>query len=302
MVLYDYKDGDGYVIETTGTVTAADGTRLAWRAAGEGTPLVFCNGLANDEYQWGAVSRRLEGRGQRITWDYPGHGASEPVQSAASAEIPALVAGLEQVIGAAGVPSDRKVVLLGYSLGCQVVLEAWRSLSSRIAGVVVVLGTPGRPFSSLFGLDLGCLTVAVLKATPPAALGLSMKLTAALGPVSHVTAQLAGITESGIPYRDFVPWFEHLGGLDAGSFRAIGMAAQRHSAEDLLPRIAVPALVVAGGKDAFTPPARAREMAAALPDSELVFLPGASHAGLVGHGGIIADAIEGFLTRRELLR
>jgi len=285
-------------MQKTGFVEATDGTRIAWRAEGEGQPLVFCNGLANDAFQWGAVHERLRGRARLITWDYPGHGESEPARTGSAMEIPNVIVGLQRVVrSAAG--DEEPVVLLGYSLGCQLALEAWRSFSDRIGALVCVLGTPGRPFETFLGVKwLGKLSHGLVKSTPPSALGMALKVPGLLGPVAHVSGQIGGITEKGIAYRDFKGFFEHLGRLDAGSFRALCLAAQRHSAEDLLPHITVPTLVVAGGEDAFTPPELARRMDEALPDSELVFLPGASHAGLVGHGEAIATAIDGFLGRR----
>ncbi|GAB5470998.1 MAG: alpha/beta hydrolase [Rhodospirillales bacterium] len=45
----------------------------------------------------------------------------------------------------------------------------------------------------------------------------------------------------------------------------------------LLPRIAVPTLVLCGEADSLTPPARHREMAIAIQKSRLVIVPGAGH-------------------------
>ena len=282
----------------TGFVEATDGTRIAWRAEGEGQPLVFCNGLANDAFQWGTVYERLRGRAQLITWDYPGHGESEPARTGSALEIPNVIVGLQRVVRAAA-GDEGPVVLLGYSLGCQLVLESWRSFSERIGALVCVLGTPGKPFETFLGTKwLGRLSHGLVKANPVPVLGLALKVPGLLGPVAHVSGQISGVTEKGIAYRDFKGFFDHLGRLDAASFRALCLSAQRHTAEDLLPHVAAPTLLVAGGVDAFTPPALARGMDAVLPDSELVFLPGASHAGLVGHGVAIADAVEGFLQRR----
>jgi len=282
----------------TGFVEAIDGTRIAWRAEGEGLPLVFCNGLANDAFQWGTVLWRLRGRARLITWDYPGHGESEPARTRSAVEIPNVIVGLRRVVRAAA-GDEGQVVLLGYSLGCQLVLESWRTFSERIGALVCVLGTPGRPFETFLGARwLGRLSHGVVKMTPVPVLGVALKVPGLLGPVAHASSKVGGITEKGVAYRDFKGFFDHLGRLDAGSFRGLCLAAQRHSAEDLLPRVVVPTLVVAGGEDAFTPPALARGMDEALPDSELVFLPGASHAGLVGHGEQIAAAVEGFLQRR----
>lgn len=51
----------------------------------------------------------------------------------------------------------------------------------------------------------------------------------------------------------------------------------RPEQESLLSRIACPALVMTGEFDAWSPPAQHREIAAAIPDSHLVIVPGAGH-------------------------
>ena len=284
-----------------GTVTGPQGTRLAWRAEGDGVPLVFCNGLANDAFQWGMVLEKLGGKGRLITWDYPGHGDSEPMASELAVEIPVLAQSLEAVVDAAA-GEEARPVLLGYSTGCQLVLEAWRGWPERIAGLVCALGTPGRPFDTFMGgATLGKLAHGIVKATPGRAWSLAMKSASAAGPLSFASSQLMGVTERGIRYEEFAPWLAHMGKLDGPSFKAMALAAQRHSAEDVLPTVTAPTLVVAGGTDVFTPPSRAKAMDRAIEDSELVFLPSASHAGLVGHGEQIANAVAAFLERRGLI-
>ncbi len=284
-----------------GDVIGPFGTRLSWVAEGEGTPLVFCNGLANDAFQWGMVLERLAGKGRLITWDYPGHGDSAPMTAEKAVEIPVLADALTRVVDAAA-GEDAQPVLLGYSTGCQLVLEAWRAWPERIRGLVCALGTSGRPFDTFMGTSLlGKLAHGIVAATPGSAWSVAMKSASAMGPVSFFSSQLTGVTERGIRYAEFAPWLTHMGKLDGSSFRAMALAAQRHSAEDVLPTVTVPALVVAGGTDVFTPPDRAEAMDAAMPDSELVFLPSASHAGLVGHGDQIANSILAFLERRDLI-
>ncbi len=54
-------------------------------------------------------------------------------------------------------------------------------------------------------------------------------------------------------------------------------AAGHHTADEMLATITVPTLVVAGGRDGFTPAERSQQMAAAIPHAELLELPHASH-------------------------
>jgi pimeloyl-ACP methyl ester carboxylesterase len=52
---------------------------------------------------------------------------------------------------------------------------------------------------------------------------------------------------------------------------------KRPDVTGLLPRIACPTLVMTGERDAWSPPAQHEAIAAAIPDSELVIVPGAGH-------------------------
>ena len=70
-------------------------------------------------------------------------------------------------------------------------------------------------------------------------------------------------------------------GLDVG---AAGFVRQqraiigRPDSRPDLPGLHVPTLVLVGDRDPLTPPIRAREMADALPDAQLVIVPGCGHA------------------------
>jgi pimeloyl-ACP methyl ester carboxylesterase len=58
---------------------------------------------------------------------------------------------------------------------------------------------------------------------------------------------------------------------------ALSTACRAHDARDRLADVAVPALVLAGEADRLVHPDRSREVAAALPGSRLVVLPGVAH-------------------------
>jgi pimeloyl-ACP methyl ester carboxylesterase len=65
--------------------------------------------------------------------------------------------------------------------------------------------------------------------------------------------------------------------VDFNLFVRMLRAAGEHSAEDLLPQIRVPTLVVAGSKDTFTPPEVSVAMAESIPEARLTLVPGGSH-------------------------
>lgn len=57
------------------------------------------------------------------------------------------------------------------------------------------------------------------------------------------------------------------------------------------PDISVPCLVLAFEHDVDSPPARARDAAAAIPDAQFVEIPGASHLGVFTHGDAVVAAL-----------
>lgn len=73
----------------------------------------------------------------------------------------------------------------------------------------------------------------------------------------------------------------------------------RDDISDRLGAINVPALVVHGEADAAISLDRARDMAARLPQSEMVTVPDAGHAANLTHAAPVNDAIAGFLDRLD---
>jgi len=71
----------------------------------------------------------------------------------------------------------------------------------------------------------------------------------------------------------------------------------RPDSRALLPDIRVPALVVCGREDQLTPPARAEEMAATLPDADLLVLAGAGHLAPLERPAAVIQALRTWMTR-----
>lgn len=277
---------------------AVDGATLAWEAEGTGPAVVLCNGIANDAFQWGALRRALAGRARVVTWDYRGHGRSEPARDLDRLAVEHLAEDLRAVMDAAGVETG---ALLGYSMGSQVVFEAWRRFPERVAGLVSVLGSAGRTFENAAGRTLGRVVHAGLRRVPPAVVAAHLRAGAALPRAMHAGGKLTGMFERDLLHEDFADWYGHLGAIHAPTFLAMAVGLQDHDAEGALPTVTVPTLIVSGGRDLFVRAGVARRMAAAIPGAELAEFPRATHAGLVGHAAAIPPRIVGFLEGRGLV-
>jgi pimeloyl-ACP methyl ester carboxylesterase len=119
-------------------------TLACTRAGSGGTPIVFVHGFACDRSDWRAQMEHFAPARQVIACDLPGHGESPG--GAADASIERCGEQVAALLGELGAPA----VLVGHSLGCRVVLQAYRRSPARVAALGLMtaaawaLATPHR--------------------------------------------------------------------------------------------------------------------------------------------------------------
>ena len=147
-------------------------------------------------------------------------------------------------------------------------------------GLVLMCGSYGKITTTFHGSD-------VLKQVLPTIIeqveknqGLARALWGRIPPgLAFRIAQLSREVDSlSIREEDFRWYMEHVATMEPSIFFAMLRLAGEHTAEDVLPRIAVPALVLAAERDTFTPYSLAEHMAEVIPGAEFYLLRGASHA------------------------
>jgi pimeloyl-ACP methyl ester carboxylesterase len=113
------------------------GARLFYEQQGDGQPpLVFVHGFTCDHTDWQRQVDFFKPRHAVLTCDLRGHGASsgDPVNcdiETFGADVSALLRALDLA----------PVILIGHSLGCRVVLQAYLDAPQRVAGLVLVDGS-----------------------------------------------------------------------------------------------------------------------------------------------------------------
>jgi pimeloyl-ACP methyl ester carboxylesterase len=113
------------------------GTHLFYERQGEGEPpLVFVHGFACDHSDWQAQMGFLRPRQCVVACDLRGHGASagDPTDCGIETygtDVSALVRDLD-------LPP---AILIGHSMGCRVVLQAYLDAPQQVAGLVLVDGS-----------------------------------------------------------------------------------------------------------------------------------------------------------------
>ncbi len=280
------------------SIIAADGTRVAYRVGGEGPALILCNGITTSNFFWTNMEARWRRRFTVVEWDLKGHGRSEPTKTTEGVTMPALAGDALAILDAERIDG---AVFVGFSMGCQVALEAYRRAPTRVRGLALLLGPAGRVFDTALG-PVGPLLHGLIAGLP--AIGFDVvfrgvqKVVAAPGS-RHLgkLLRLIGPATTASEVQLYIDHFRER--IDPRTLAAMALAAQAHDARDLLPRIEVPTLIVAGDRDVFAPTDRVGlPMHAAIPGSELVRLPAGTHTSLFEHADAIAAAIEGFCERR----
>jgi pimeloyl-ACP methyl ester carboxylesterase len=115
-------------------VPSADGVMIHYEVQGSGDPtIVLVHGWANSLAIWGEHPRTLSANHRVVNLELAGHG-----QSGTSREKWTMGAFGDDVAAVVDDVGSDRVVLVGFSLGGAVVIEAARRLGDRALGVVLV--------------------------------------------------------------------------------------------------------------------------------------------------------------------
>ncbi|WP_437738517.1 alpha/beta fold hydrolase [Sorangium sp. So ce1335] len=282
----------------TRRVTSFDGTDIAYRVTpppfdGAKT-VVLVNGLGGSYLAWRAQIEYLSDQYRFITWDYRGMYASKrPSPDAPDAYAVANhVRDLEAILAVEGV---RNASLMGWSMGVQIALEAFRRLPGFAANLVLLNGTYRRPLETMGSLP---------------GLGRFFPPLVDLAARAHTAA--TRVTRRPVGKPDAVLWLQRMGLLgktldrevsadllepgpfDMEAFLRNLRALGTHDAEDVLEQIDVPTLLIAGDRDAFTPRALTQSMARRIAMSEVLVVRGGTHTTAVEFPELVSLRIERF--------
>ncbi len=193
-----------------------------------------------------------------------------------------------------------RAVLIGHSMGVQVALETYRRHGDRVAGLVLLCGASSHPLKTFRGSDTLEHLLPRIEKWIHRVPGVVNRLTRTLLPtrLAYEVASRLEIRRELVEPTDFMPYLEGMAHIDSRLFVAMLSSAGQHSADDLLPDVKVPVLVIAGERDGFTPAERSRAMAAAIPGSELLEIPNASHTAPIERPHLVDSTIRDFVARR----
>jgi pimeloyl-ACP methyl ester carboxylesterase len=275
--------------------TSYDGTRIAYQARGQGPAVVLSNGLGGTFEAFRHVYDALGDRYRILCWDYRGLYRSGRPADPGTLAIPSHCRDLACLLDHERI--DR-AVFMGWSMGVQVNFEFFRELRDRMAGIVAINGTYGTPFRTAMASRLTRYVIPtvlrLMKAQAPLVSRLSH---AALGWEGLLPAMIRmGLVSASIDVDAMNDVAGDFKTLDFGLYSDMLKHLGAHDAEDLLPHIAVPTLIITGDRDLMTPVFTARAMNRKIAGSRLVVIAGGTHYTPIEYPSVIKDEISRFLT------
>ncbi len=277
-----------------------DGTIIRYSTRGRGCPIVTANGVATTTNFWHYFEDHFSTMAQVICWDYRGHGRSDVPTNLDSFEVSCHAKDLKAVLDHAGI--DR-AVLVGFSMGAQVILEFCRDNSDRVLALIPVNGPASKPFEAFSTAPLFEKLYTKLFGHFIEHPGVLKAIAAPLltSPVMWPAARILEIDRHRCSKLEMDLYFEHIVKMGfPNDLRALlGMA--RHSAEDVLPLIDAPTLVIAGQKDGMCPMRLVKKIYRKVKGAELFVVPHGTHATLIEAPDLVNFRIETFLRKHALL-
>ncbi|MGH2954421.1 MAG: alpha/beta fold hydrolase [Solirubrobacterales bacterium] len=238
-------------------VLRANGLEIAYQRVGEGPPLVFAHGAAEDSRMWRPQLASLADEFTVVAWDEPGAGRSSDLPADFGlADYARCLAALIDAVGLG--PAH----VAGLSWGGTVAQELYRHRPELVATLILVDTYAGWKGSlPTEEVDARVAGARQMLAAPREEFDPTLPGLFAGDPPAEFAPLLAEITADVRP--------ETLG----AQLLVMAEADQR----DLLPRVAVPTLLIWGELDARSPLSVARQFEQAIPDAKLVVIPGCGH-------------------------
>ena len=276
-----------------------DGTVIRYSSRGHGVPLITANGVANTTTFWHYFEDHFSRFARVICWDYRGHGRSDVPRDLDTFKVPCYAGDLLAVMDHAGVD---QAVLIGFSMGVQVIFEFYRDHSGRVSALVPLNGPCSDPFEAFGTSELftraytAVLNHYIQHPNLLELVGIPLLRSPIAWPVSKVE-----VDRHRCPKLEMELYFEHIAKMGFANEMRAFLGMSEHSAEDVLPEVNVPTLVIAGERDDMCPARLVKRIYRKVRGAELFVVPHGTHATLVEQPDLINFRIEAFLEKNDLL-
>lgn len=230
---------------------------IGLRLAGDGPTILFLHGLGGTRTAWEPQLEELADEFRCVAWDMPGYGDSVPVDPLTWETIADAAAAVLDTLAV------QRTHVVGLSFGGQQALHLALRHPDRIDRLVLA------DTSARFGADGTDPETWMRKRLDP--------LDAGVAPADMAAGVIDAVTADGFGGRERERAIATFARIPEAGLRAAVACLPTHDVEDRLGDIRSPTLVIVGEHDRETPLTYSRTLAAGIPTSELVVIPGAGH-------------------------
>jgi pimeloyl-ACP methyl ester carboxylesterase len=279
---------------THGYVKSFDGTRLFYSVEGTGRPLVFCYGLVCSSLHWTYQIEYFRHFYQTIWIDYRGHQNSESPANRDSLTLENIAKDLGVVLDELGVSES---VILGHSMGVNVVLDYYRLRPHQVAGMILANGTAKRPLETLFSrnvLEVGFRILKQFYKRSPKLFGLLWKAQKG-NPIARTLATLGGFNPHLTPQADIELYVNQVAEMDPAILMHLIEHYDSYDATSWLHTVQAPTLIVSGENDRLIPLEQQELLRQLIPQSQLEVIRHGSHCPQMDLPDLVNLKIEKFL-------
>ncbi|MEW6690236.1 MAG: alpha/beta fold hydrolase [Pseudomonadota bacterium] len=239
------------------------------------TPLLFLHGLGGGHHAWDAQLPFFAERGYPAhAWDQPGYGSSPMVEPY---DLEQICAALARLIGSLG---GEPMVLVGHSMGGFVAQEAYVRYPKLVKGLALCFTSAAFAGGSEFGRQFIAARLGPLDAGKP---------------MAEIAAAMLRTMGSNSKHAESI-----MAGVPPETYRKAVHLLTTFDRRKELSRIAVPTLLVSGGKDQVAPAAIMEKMARKIPGARYVRLETCGHLGPMDCAGAFNQALLSFLEAHGL--
>jgi len=275
-------------------IRSFDNTEIYVTSEGRGTPIILSDGIGCDGFIWRYLKPFLKNCFHVIHWHYRGHGLTKSHHEA-PADIATLRRDLLAVMDELKLP---QAVLLGHSMGSQLILDFAINHPERVLGIVPICGGYGRPLETFHDRNKAARIFPIMRDLILKFPRLSQNLWSPIlrSSIAYLVATTFEVNGKLVQRADFAPYFQHLSTIDVRIFVRMLDSLAAHTVEDRLNEIQAPTLIIAGEKDSFTPAWLSHRMEMLIPKAELLLVPGGTHTTPIEIPELVQLRLDKFLT------
>ena len=279
----------------SGFIKSFDSTRLFYSIEGQGKPLIFCYGLICSSLHWTYQIDHFQQEYQTIWFDYRGHHNSDVPSDLSSLTLGNIARDLGSIMDELNL---KDAVILGHSMGVNVVLEFYRQQPKRVAGMILANGTAQRPLETVFGTNAiqgGFQLLRRLHDYSPDLVSMIWKSSKS-NPIARSIVAMGGFNPHLTPQEDIDLYIQQVSETNPALLLHLIENYNSYDARAWLHTVDVPTLILSGENDRVIPLEQQELMNQLIPQSQLEVIRHGSHCPQMDLPDLVNLRIEKFLS------